>query len=205
MKILDWLVIAVYAAMMLGVGASYSRQNKTADDYLLGGQRISPIVLGLSLFATLVSSLTYLGNPGEMISHGPMMMMQSAAHPLIFVIIGYGLIPLLMRQPVTSAYELLETRLGMSIRLAGAGVFLLLRLGWMATILFATSSVVLVPLLGLDLHWTPWLCIILGVITALYSSTGGLKAVVVTDAIQSITMGSVASGLTGRPRLESSQ
>ncbi len=188
MKILDWLVLAGYAVLMLAVGAFYSRQNKTADDYLLGGRRMSPIALGLSLFATLVSTLSYLGVPGEMIGHGPMMATQLAAHPLIFLIVGYGLIPLLMRQPVTSAYELLESRLGMSIRLAGAGVFLLLRLGWMATILFATSSVVLVPLLKLDPHWTPWLCVILGVITTLYSSTGGLKAVVMTDAIQSITM-----------------
>lgn len=188
MEILDWLVLAAYALLMLGVGAFYSRQNKTADDYLLGGRRMSPIALGLSLFATLVSTLSYLGNPGEMITHGPMMATQSAAHPLIYLIVGYGLIPLLMRQPVTSAYELLETRLGTSIRKAGAAVFLLLRLGWMATILFATSSVVLVPLLGLEPYWTPWLCIIIGVITALYASTGGLKAVVMTDAIQSVTM-----------------
>jgi SSS family solute:Na+ symporter len=173
---------------MLGVGMFYSRQNKTADDYLLGGRRMSPIALGLSLFATLVSTLSYLGTPGEMISHGPMMMTQIAAHPLIFVIVGYGLIPLLMRQPVTSAYELLESRLGTSIRLAGAVVFLLLRLGWMATILYATSDVVLVPLLRLDHAWTPWLCVGLGVVTAIYSSSGGMKAVVTTDAIQSITM-----------------
>jgi len=75
-KILDWLVIAAYAALMLGVGAFYSRQNKTADDYLLGGRRISPIPLGLSLFATLVSTLSYLANPGEMIAYGPMMITQ---------------------------------------------------------------------------------------------------------------------------------
>ena len=104
------------------------------------------------------------------------------------MIVGYGLIPLLMRQPVTSAYEILESRLGTSIRLAGAGVFLLLRFGWMATILFATSHVVLVPLLGIDPWWTPWLCVALGVVTAMYSSWGGIKAVVTTDAIQSITM-----------------
>lgn len=188
MHIVDWLVLAAYALLMLVVGAFYSRKNKTADDYLLGGRRMSPIALGLSLFATLVSTLTYLGNPGEMITYGPMMLTQSVAQPLIYVIVGYGLIPLLMRQPVTSAYELLESRLGMSIRLAGAGVFLLLRLGWMATILFATSSVVLVPLLGLDPQWVPWLCVLLGIITAFYSSIGGLKAVVMTDAIQSITM-----------------
>lgn len=184
----DWLVIAAYGCLMVGVGAYYSRQNQTADDFLLGGRNMSPIALGLSLFATLVSTLSYLGNPGEMISHGPMMMTQSAAHPLIFVIVGYGLIPLLMRQPVTSAYEILESRLGTSIRLAGAAVFLLLRLGWMATILFATSQIVLVPLLGIDPAWTPWLCVALGAVTALYSSSGGIKAVVMTDAIQSVTM-----------------
>jgi SSS family solute:Na+ symporter len=67
-------------------------------------------------------------------------------------------------------------------------VFLLLRIGWLATILFATARVVLVPLLGLDPWWTPWLCVALGVVTATYSSWGGIKAVVTTDAIQSITM-----------------
>ena len=139
---------------------------------------MSPIALGLSLFATLVSTLSYLGTPGEMVAHGPMMITQVAAHPLVFVIVGYGLIPLLMRQPVTSAYEILESRLGTSIRMAGAGVFLLLRFGWMATILFATSYVVLVPLLGIDAWWTPWLCVALGVLTAMYASWGGIKAVV---------------------------
>lgn len=188
MRIADILVLAAYAAVMVFVGAYYSRQNRTADDYLLGGRGISPIALGLSLFATLVSTLSYLAHPGEMIAHGPMLATMVAAHPIIFLIVGYGLIPLLMRQPVTSAYELLESRLGRGIRQAGAAVFLLLRLGWMATILYATSSEVLIPLLGLDRFWIAPLCIALAVLTAVYSSSGGLKAVVMTDAIQSITM-----------------
>src|SRR5262245_49207521 len=133
MSLLDWLVVAAYGVMTLGVGLYYSRKNKSAEDFLLGGRRMSPIALGLSLFATLVSTLSYLATPGEMIANGPMMITQIAAHPLVFVIVGYGLIPLLMRQPVTSAYELLETRLGGSVRSAGAAVFLMLRFGWMAT------------------------------------------------------------------------
>ena len=188
MSWLDWLVLAAYGVLMLGVGWFFARRNKTADDYLLGGRRMSPIAVGLSLFATLLSTLSYLGYPGEMIAYGPMMTTQLLAQPLVFVIVGYGLIPLLMRQPVTSAYEILESRLGTSIRLAGAAVFLLLRFGWMATILFATSRVVLVPLLEIDPGWTPWLCVALGVGTATYSSWGGIKAVVTTDAIQSLTM-----------------
>ena len=195
MSLLDWLVLGAFACLTVGTGIYYSQKNKSADDYLLGGRSMSPIVLGLSLFATLVSSLSYLGTPGEMISHGPMMILQVAAHPFVFIIVGYGLIPLLIRQPVTSAYELLEKRLGMSIRMAGATVFLLLRFGWMATILYATSSKILVPILSLDADRTLWLCIGLGVIAASYSAWGGMKAVVTTDAIQSITMllGAVAT------------
>ena len=188
MDIFDGFVIAGYLCLMLLIGAFYARRNRSGEDFLLGGRQISPIALGLSLFATLVSTLTYLGSPGEMVAHGPMMMTQSASHPLVFLVVGFGLIPLLMRQPVTSAYEILETRLGHGIRLAGASIFLVLRLGWMATILYATSEVVLVPLLGLNPQWTPWLCIVLGVITAVYSSMGGIRAVVMTDAIQSLTM-----------------
>ncbi|OYW17276.1 MAG: hypothetical protein B7Z55_12850, partial [Planctomycetales bacterium 12-60-4] len=185
---LDWLVVAAYATAMLGVGLYYSRQNQTSDDYLLGGRRMSPIIVGLSLFATLVSTLTYLAGPGEIISNGPMYVTALAAHPITFCIVGFGLIPLLTRQPVTSAYEILETKLGPSLRTAGALVFLLLRLGWMATILFATSKVVLVPLLGLDPSAIPWLCIGMGCLTAMYASWGGIRAVVMTDAIQSVTM-----------------
>ena len=188
MSPLDGIVIALFAGLMLGVGWYYSRTNQSADDYVLGGRSMSPIIVGLSLFATLVSTLSYLANPGEMVAHGPMFMTQVAAHPITFCIVGFGLIPLLMKQPVTSAYEILEKRLGPSLRTAGAVVFLLLRFGWMATILYATSSVVLVPLLRLDPIWTAPLCAALGLLTATFASWGGIKAVVVTDSIQSVMM-----------------
>jgi len=57
MSWLDWLVLAAYGVLMLGVGWFFARRNKTADDYLLGGRRMSPIAVGLSLFATLLSTL----------------------------------------------------------------------------------------------------------------------------------------------------
>lgn len=185
---LDWGVLAIYAGTMFGIGWYYSRRNTNAEDYLLGGRRMPSIVVGLSLFSTLVSTLSYLAWPGEVIAHGPMFLTQVAAHPLTFLVVGYGLIPLLVRQPVTSAYEILENRLGSGIRKAGATAFLLLRAGWMATILYATSHVVLVPLLGLSPAWTPILCVVLGVCTVIYASAGGIRAVIVTDAIQALTM-----------------
>lgn len=185
---LDLLVIGAYAVGMLAVGAYYSRRTKTAEEYLLGGRNMNPIAIGLSLFATLTSTLTYLASPGEMIRHGPMMFSQVAAYPLIALVVGWLLIPFIMRLQVTSAYEILELRLGLSVRLLGSALFLLLRLGWMASILYATSSTVVVPLLGLPREATIHACAVLGLITLVYTATGGLRAVVATDALQSLIM-----------------
>jgi SSS family solute:Na+ symporter len=188
MTILDFAVVALYALAMLAVGRYYARRTKTADDYLLGGRTMSPFMIGLSLFATLTSTLTYLALPGEIIKNGPMIFAQLAAYPFIFVVVGWVLIPWIMRQRVTSGYELLETRLGVTGRLLGSGMFVALRTFWMASILYATTSKVLAPLLGLDSSWTPWLAVVMGLITIIYTAEGGLRAVVLTDAMQSLIM-----------------
>ena len=181
---LDWLVIACYAAGMLSIGWYYARRTSGTEDYLLGGRNMHPFTVGLSMFATLLSTITYLAVPGEMIRHGPMITAQYVVYPLIFIVIGFVLIPFIMRLKVTTAYEILERRLGVSVRLLGATLFLALRLMWMAVIIYATSSKVLVPLLGWDQSATPIVCAVLGLITLAYTSTGGLRAVVMTDAIQ---------------------
>ncbi|WP_164103678.1 sodium:solute symporter family transporter [Candidatus Laterigemmans baculatus] len=181
---LDWVVIGLYMLGMLLVGWYYSRQVVTTDDYMLGGRAMKPWAVGLSLFATLLSTITYLSWPGEIVMHGPMMLSSLLAFPLIAWVVGWGLIPYFMKMKVTSAYEILELRLGLSVRLLGSIFFLSLRLMWMAVIIYATISKVLVPLIGLDPSATPWLCALLGLITVIYTSLGGLRAVVFTDVVQ---------------------
>jgi SSS family solute:Na+ symporter len=195
MRILDWVVVVGYAAGMLAVGQYFARRNKTTDDYLLGGRRMSPFAVGLSLFATLTSALSYLAVPGEMVKHGPMQLAQYAAFPLIGIVVGWGLIPFLMRQQVTSAYEILEQRFGLSVRLVGATMFLSMRLIWMAAILYATSDKILAPMLNLGPQATVLASVVMCVITLIYTAEGGLRAVVVTDAVQSLIMlaGAVAA------------
>lgn len=188
LQALDWLAIAVYAIAMLGVGWYYARRTSTSEDYLLGGRRMNPLTVGLSMFATLLSTLTYLALPGEMAKHGPMIISQYLAFPLIFLVIGFVLIPAILRQRVDSAYEILEIKLGRSVRMLGSVFFLMLRFMWMALIIYATSSKVLVPVLQLDVSMTPVVCIIMGVITIAYTSMGGLRAVVMTDVMQSVIL-----------------
>ena len=181
---LDWAVIAAYALGMLAIGWHFARRSSTSDDYLLGGRQMKSGAVGLSLFATLLSTITYLSTPGEMIRNGPMMLCQVASYPLIILIIGWGLIPFLRRIQITSAYELLEDRFGLGVRMLGSTFFLMLRLLWMSVIIYATTDKVLVPLLGIDPSYTPLVGAILGVITIVYTTMGGLQAVVWTDVVQ---------------------
>ena len=79
----DWIVIVAYLMGMIGIGFYYSRQNKSEKDFLLGGGKMNPIAVGMSLFATLLSSLTYLSIPGEIIKYGPFILTGMLAFPLV--------------------------------------------------------------------------------------------------------------------------
>ncbi len=185
---LDWVVIGLYAVGMLAVGWYYSRRTATTEDYLLGGRNMKPLNVGLSLFATLLSTISYLAYPGEMIRYGPMVLAMVVAYPFIVMVVGWLMIPFFMKMQVTSAYQILEMRLGLGVRMLGSVFFLSLRLLWMAVIIYATTDKILVPLLGLDSSATPWLCAVLGLITVTYTSMGGLRAVVLTDVVQTVIL-----------------
>jgi SSS family solute:Na+ symporter len=180
---LDWLVLSCYAGGMLLIGWYYSHA-KNVEEYLLGGRTMKPWAVGISLFASLISTLSYLSVPGELIRHGPIILATALSYPFSYLIISRFIIPKIMRLRVTSAYEILEQRLGLSVRLLGSAMFLTLRLLWMALIVYATSAAVLVPLLHLDPSLTPWVCTALCLVTVAYTSMGGLRAVVVIDVVQ---------------------
>ena len=185
---LDWIVIALYLLGMLGVGYVYSLKNKNEKDFLLGGGNMNPIAVGLSLFATLLSSLSYLSYPGEIIQYGPVIFTGLVAFPLVYYVVGWFLIPKFMNLNVTSAYEILEIRLGLSVRLLATFFFLSLRFLWMATIIYVTVNTAILSLFNVGTGYTLPISALLMLITIIYTSMGGLKAVVATDVIQSIVL-----------------
>lgn len=183
-----WAVLAGYGLLMLAIGWYYSYLSKTREDYLLGGRSMNAWTVGLSLFAALLSTISFLAVPGEVVKNGPMIFCQVAAYPFVYVLVGYWIIPKIMRLRVTSAYEILETRFGIVVRTVGSTLFLLLRLLWMAVIVFATAKNVVVPVLGLDDSTVPWVCLVMGFLTVIYTAMGGLKAVVSTGALQTFIL-----------------
>ena len=185
---LDWTVLIVYGTAMLGIGIYYSRGNQTTEDYHLGGRRMKSWTIGLSLFATLLSTISYLAYPGEMIQNGPMIFSGLLAYPPVIFVVGWLLVPYFCRLRVTSAYEILELRLGLGARMLASVFFLLLRLVWMAMIIYATTEAVLVPVMRIDPKYAPWVSAAIGLLTVVYTTLGGLRAVVITDVIQTFIL-----------------
>jgi len=183
LHLIDWAIIAVYGLLVLGIGYYYSRKQSSTDEYFTGGGAMSPFLIGVSMFVTLLSTISYLATPGEMIKNGPGILAGLLGIPFSFLIVGYWLLPALMQHRVTSAYELLEAKLGLGVRLLGVGMFLTLRLVWMMLLIYLTSMA-LVTILGVDEGQVPLIAAVCGVVSIIYTSMGGMRAVVVTDLLQ---------------------
>lgn len=187
-SILDWSIVIAYLLGMLLIGYLSSRTNKTTEDYILGGKTMNPFMVGVSLFATLFSTLSYLSYPGEMIKYGAVFLAGILALPVANWIIGRFLIPKFMTMKVKSAYEILEVKVGPGTRKLAVLFFLCLRFLWMSTIIYATVDTALVPILHIDRSLVPLVSITLSLLTVVYTSMGGIKAVVKTDVLQSFIM-----------------
>lgn len=185
---LDWLVLTIYALSMLYVGWHFSRRSHTMENYMLGGRRMKSWTVGLSLFATMLSAISYMAWPGEMIKHGPVVFCGLIAYPVFSLVIGWLIIPSIMKQNVGSAYELLEKRLGVSVRVLASLFFLSLRIIWMSVIIYMVAYKVILPLMGWPTKYGLVTCVVLGSVTVIYTSLGGLRAVVVTDVAQTFIL-----------------
>ncbi len=185
---LDWIIIIAYAIGMLLVGFHFSRTNKSTDDYMLGGRKMSPWKVGLSLFATIFSAVSYLSLPGEMVKYGPMIWSSLLALPLAYFVVANYFIPYIMKLKITSAYELLETKLDFRNRIVAASYFLIMRIVWMAVIIYMVSDKVVVPIMDWPEETALLVSIVMGVVTIIYTSFGGLKSVVLTDVVQTFIL-----------------
>lgn len=182
---IDWIVIVAYMGGVLYLGSYISkRQSDNAEYFTAATTHIHPILVGISLFAALLSTISYLGKPGEMIDKGPMVIIgQLLSVPIAYVIVCYWIIPKIMQQRVTSAYELLQVRLGTTGRLLGAILFIKLRLVWMGLLVYVSATSITV-ILSMEMKWWPLVAAAIGIVPLIYTSMGGLRAVVIANVIQ---------------------
>ena len=187
MAVIDWIILSVYALATIGLGWHFGKKQEDTSEYFVGSGRMNPVLIGVSLFATLLSTITYLAIPGEVLGKGPVYLSNYLAYPLIFLVLGFVILPVYMRHRVTSAYELLEERLGLSIRMLGASMFLALRIVWMSLLVYMTAEAIAV-MIGVGEDMIPWIVLVTGIFAVTYTSLGGLRAVVITDLLQTILL-----------------
>ena len=180
MNSLDWFVMVVYIAGMIGMSWYLGRKQEDAESYYLGGNNLSWWSIGISTMATQCSTNSLLGAPAFIITAGLLWLQYEFAVPLAMVLIMIFLLPFYRKLNLISIYEYLEMRFGVAVRTLLSLMFQILRA-------FATGvtvygiSIVLQELVGIPFTTA---VLILGIVTIIYDMLGGMEAVVYSDVIQ---------------------
>ena len=181
---LNYTVIIVYLLGMLGIGFFFSRKEKNTDQFFKGGSNIPWWVAGVSIFATALSAITFLSIPAKAYAADWNMFMFNMAIIMIVPIVIHFYIPFFRKLKVASAYEYLEERFSSAVRYLASAFFCIFMFARVAVVLFL-PSLALNAVTGLDIY----LCIVLmGVVTIIYCTMGGIEAVVWGDFIQGIIL-----------------
>ncbi len=182
LPILDLAVLVVYLIAMVAMGIWFGRKNKTPDQFMKAGGAIPGWAVGLSIFGTYVSSISFLALPGKAYATNWSAMVFSLAIPFAAWAAVKWYVPFYRRSGAISAYEHLEHRFGAWARTYAVLCYLLTQLGRMGTIMYLLA-LALKPMVGWSI---PTLIVLTGVIVIVYTLIGGMEAVIWTDVVQSI-------------------
>lgn len=181
---IDYLVIVLYLAGILSLGY-FLRDNKSDEDYFLGGKQMGWFPLALSTMATQLSAISFISAPafvGLREGGGLMWLSYEFAVPIAMLLVLYLVMPSFYRFGVISIYDYLETRFDRSTRLLVSILFQIVRAFATGIMIYATA-IILESVVGVPFFAS---VLIIGFITLIYSLQGGMKAVVYGDAIQMV-------------------
>ncbi len=175
-----WLVLVLYLGGMIALGYYFMRRESGADDFFKGGGRIPWWAAGISIYATMLSAITYMAYPAKAYAtdwtYYPMLV---TILIVSFPVCHYYL-PFFRRLNVTTAYEYLERRFNAATRLMASALFIVFMVARMALVLYL-PSLALTAVTGIDIY----ICIVLmAIITIVYCTMGGVEAVVWGDVVQ---------------------
>ena len=189
---LNYLTLAAYLAGVVGIGVYCSRFNRTTDDFFRGGQSIPWWAAGLSIFATVLSSITYMALPGLGYGTNWNLFLQNSYIIIILPLAALVYLPFYRRLNLTCAYEYLEQRFNVATRLVASLLFIIFQCGRTAIVLYL-PALALAAVANFDLTS----CIlVMGVLCIVYTVAGGIEAVIWTDVAQTVVlMGGAVLGL----------
>ncbi len=187
MSLLDGSVVVAYLSAMIGLSVYLGRSQSSEVDYFVGGRRLPWWAIGLSTMATQTSAISFISIPAFVALRpggGLTWLQYELAVPLSVALVMGLFLPFFRRLQLVSVYEYLEYRFSPSVRTLVSLIFLVSR-GLGTGVAVYASAIVLSVCLGLPL-WTTIL--IIGIVTLVYDTLGGISAVVYSDVIQMVIL-----------------
>jgi len=182
---IDWVVVALYFSVILGISWwSFRQKQKSTEDYFLASRHIGWFVIGASIFASNIGAEHIVGLAGTAAKSG-VVMGHYELHSWLVLLLGWVFIPFYMRSKVFTMPEFLELRYSPKARWF---LSIITMLGYVFTKISVNvyaGAVVFQTLMGVD-FWTGALIVV--IITGIYTVLGGMKAVVYTEALQTIVL-----------------
>lgn len=186
---IDWVVCFAYLAVISGLALWSMHGQRDNEDYFVGGRKMNWYAVGISMFATSFSSISFLGLPQRGAYQDFSFYLTILMIPLLITpILWFFFVPLYARLRVSSGYAYLRLRFNATIQRIGSLLYCGYALGWMGAMLYAIA----LTLKGvMNLNDTQYLLTLigLGVFATVYTAVGGLRAVIWTDVLQAITLG----------------
>ncbi|MGL6313006.1 sodium:solute symporter family transporter [Vibrio sp. WXL103] len=204
------LVIVLYLAITILISYLVNVKHKSGGDYSTGGQQFGWFVAGVSILATYISAMTFVGMPGWVFSDGMTAMSVHLNYPIVIFFATIFFVPVFYKLRLTSIYEYLELRFGVLARTINSIVFILVQCISAGVILYAVA-LILVQVLPVSISEA---IIYISIFTACYTYAGGISTVIWTDMLQSLVLmigtaciisilvANVASGNTATPSYE---
>ncbi|MEZ9594123.1 sodium/solute symporter [Shewanella sp. 10N.261.52.F9] len=177
-------VLVAYLIFVVLVGLFFVFKNRTTNDYFRGGQSIPWWAAACSIYATMLSSLTYVALPAVVFQSNWLLLLGIWMIIAVAPIAIYVAMPFFRQIDATSAYEYLSKRFNMSVRLFASGLFTLFHVGRMG-IVMALTALALSAVTPLSPSES---VLIMGVLCLIYCTMGGIEAVIWTDTLQTIVL-----------------
>ncbi|MDR8390774.1 sodium/solute symporter [Aliifodinibius sp. S!AR15-10] len=177
---INYSALALYGLILVGMGVYFSRREDATDDYFLAGNRIPWWAAGISIYATQLSAITFISTPVLSFADNWIVFIAYFTIFLMAPVVIYFYLPFFRRLKVTSAYEYLEKRFHLGVRLFGSISFILFQLGRMSVVVFL-PALTLTAILDMNIYAA---IILMGVLAIIYTTLGGIEAVIWSDVLQ---------------------
>ena len=182
--VVDWVVLVAYFAGTMAIGFHFWRRSRSTEGFTAAGRSLPGWACGLSIFATYLSSISFLALPGKAFASNWNPFVFSLSLPLATWIAVRWFLPYYRRSEEVSAYAHLEHRFGPWARIYASVFYLLTQIARMGAVMYL-MALPLSVLLGWDIRV---LIVITGLSVTLYTFVGGIAAVIWADAMQAIVL-----------------